>query len=498
MTEFEQRRETVNSVAQLLLLDTSELLDFSPEDVDEIVGPSLDNLSVSTIELFHSLKSRNGSGVQKEKVYDAASFLLFASMDELEVIWLTYRSKLPLPPGFRAYWMLVGRKNRELPEEERLSSEQVRSDAVNSFKGVPPEHRVVHAALEANISSGKFDTRHLPTPMPRPKSRPRAGPRREPMPRATPVGKPEQEPIDNDTAVASLIKRTAAAAVAAVVQGARERALAEEAKQQRALDVVITLNKDAAKRRAAALKERERLSAVEERVQRRQAKKPIKPTDRKPTKAAKMPVPTNTSVEVPSTRSTKTVKVSTKVSTSESVNEPTKESIRLRKAAKSIAVRIAARVIQKSIRSFLFNRKLAVAALEAQFKKNVKPLEDEQPEKSVEPVESPVVAPRRKKRLPALTPCWWGAKCNNKSCRFMHETPRVNMKTKASQPQKPSYEPSTSTLDDDSRLCCVCLTEEKNTAALACKHLCVCECCSKTLSECPICRTPSDFLTMFL
>ena len=523
MTEFEQRRETVNGVATKLLLDMFELLDLSPADIDLICATSLDDLSAQTMELAQELKSRNGSGADRDKVNDAASFLLFSGMDDLEVVWLTYRTRLALPPGFRAYWMLIGRRNRELPEEERSSSEQVRSNAVNGFKVVPPEDRAVHAALESNIEDGTFGT--LPMPRQRPRPRPtRAG---APRPRcsAAPVEpkrtKPEQENIAavaslikrtaaaavasaaagkaaaaaavpvavEERAVAALIRKTAAAAVGTVVAAARERALAEEVKQQRALEAVISLNKDAAQRRAAALRERERLAGVEERREAKKStkRKPVKESVKRASEPIKEPIKEST------TRAAfGAVAAAAAVAqpvANESPREPIKESKRLRKASRAILVRIAAMVIQKATRVFIDRRKLIVQQLLDEMKQTVKTVE-----RCVEVNETPTPSSGRRRRLPALTPCRWGTKCTfGRKCRYLHdEEDFVKSMPSTSQP------PSTSTLHDDSRLCCVCLAEEKNTAALACKHLCVCEDCSKTLFECPICRTPSDFLTMFL
>ena len=42
----------------------------------------------------------------------------------------------------------------------------------------------------------------------------------------------------------------------------------------------------------------------------------------------------------------------------------------------------------------------------------------------------------------------------------------------------------------ESKLCCICLTEERTTLILPCKHMCLCSKCGKDdrLSNCPICR----------
>jgi len=41
----------------------------------------------------------------------------------------------------------------------------------------------------------------------------------------------------------------------------------------------------------------------------------------------------------------------------------------------------------------------------------------------------------------------------------------------------------------ESELCVVCLTEERDTILLPCRHLCVCASCFDHLERCPVCRT---------
>ncbi|UJR08339.1 hypothetical protein I4U23_012610 [Adineta vaga] len=49
-------------------------------------------------------------------------------------------------------------------------------------------------------------------------------------------------------------------------------------------------------------------------------------------------------------------------------------------------------------------------------------------------------------------------------------------------------------LNNDSCLCIICLNERKTVVLLPCRHLCVCVCCSKKLSTCPICRNEIENL----
>jgi hypothetical protein len=48
--------------------------------------------------------------------------------------------------------------------------------------------------------------------------------------------------------------------------------------------------------------------------------------------------------------------------------------------------------------------------------------------------------------------------------------------------------------EDDDGLCVVCLTEEKDTAVIPCRHLCLCKGCAEQLlkhtPKCPVCRGP--------
>jgi hypothetical protein len=48
--------------------------------------------------------------------------------------------------------------------------------------------------------------------------------------------------------------------------------------------------------------------------------------------------------------------------------------------------------------------------------------------------------------------------------------------------------------DEDDKLCVICLTNEKDTAVIPCRHLCLCKECAGTLMQhtpkCPVCRGP--------
>ena len=44
--------------------------------------------------------------------------------------------------------------------------------------------------------------------------------------------------------------------------------------------------------------------------------------------------------------------------------------------------------------------------------------------------------------------------------------------------------------DDHSEDCVVCLTHERDTILLPCRHFCVCGHCMEMITKCPICRTP--------
>lgn len=47
-------------------------------------------------------------------------------------------------------------------------------------------------------------------------------------------------------------------------------------------------------------------------------------------------------------------------------------------------------------------------------------------------------------------------------------------------------------LEEDSKLCVVCLSEPRNCIIMPCAHLCVCAVCCAQLDFCPICREPKD------
>jgi hypothetical protein len=52
----------------------------------------------------------------------------------------------------------------------------------------------------------------------------------------------------------------------------------------------------------------------------------------------------------------------------------------------------------------------------------------------------------------------------------------------------------TADIDDEDNLCVICLTNEKDTAVIPCRHLCLCKDCASTLMQhtpkCPVCRGP--------
>ena len=52
--------------------------------------------------------------------------------------------------------------------------------------------------------------------------------------------------------------------------------------------------------------------------------------------------------------------------------------------------------------------------------------------------------------------------------------------------------------DDDDALCVICMTEDRNTAVLPCRHMCLCVDCAQALrlqsNKCPICRGPVQSL----
>eukprot|EP01065_Artemidia_motanka_P023230 TRINITY_DN2770_c5_g1_i1.p2 TRINITY_DN2770_c5_g1~~TRINITY_DN2770_c5_g1_i1.p2 ORF type:complete len:313 (+),score=72.92 TRINITY_DN2770_c5_g1_i1:73-1011(+) len=52
--------------------------------------------------------------------------------------------------------------------------------------------------------------------------------------------------------------------------------------------------------------------------------------------------------------------------------------------------------------------------------------------------------------------------------------------------------------DDDSKLCVICICEERDTACMPCRHMCLCSTCAAALSKesdkCPVCRRPIDSL----
>ena len=58
--------------------------------------------------------------------------------------------------------------------------------------------------------------------------------------------------------------------------------------------------------------------------------------------------------------------------------------------------------------------------------------------------------------------------------------------------EEPSNDTITTTTTNDTNLCIICICYEKNVVILPCKHLCICETCSKskTLKDCPLCRSP--------
>lgn len=57
-----------------------------------------------------------------------------------------------------------------------------------------------------------------------------------------------------------------------------------------------------------------------------------------------------------------------------------------------------------------------------------------------------------------------------------------------------SASPAAGVADDDDGLCVICLTLEKDTAVIPCRHLCLCKECAETLMKhtpkCPVCRGP--------
>ena len=52
--------------------------------------------------------------------------------------------------------------------------------------------------------------------------------------------------------------------------------------------------------------------------------------------------------------------------------------------------------------------------------------------------------------------------------------------------------------DIDGKECVICMSEEKDTTVLPCRHMCLCSECAKQLryqtNKCPICRTPVESL----
>jgi hypothetical protein len=62
----------------------------------------------------------------------------------------------------------------------------------------------------------------------------------------------------------------------------------------------------------------------------------------------------------------------------------------------------------------------------------------------------------------------------------------------------PSSSRTEHTTNDQSRMCCICLTSPKCVVLMPCKHLCVCESCfngsdtGHRLTDCPICRCGID------
>merc|ERR1719498_1644971 len=63
------------------------------------------------------------------------------------------------------------------------------------------------------------------------------------------------------------------------------------------------------------------------------------------------------------------------------------------------------------------------------------------------------------------------------------------------QPEGGATEAIVETGDDDDGLCVICLTNEKNTVVIPCRHLCLCKECAEELrnragQKCPVCRGP--------
>lgn len=170
--------------------------------------------------------------------------------------------------------------------------------------------------------------------------------------------KKRREDEAREKAVAALIKRTAADAVKSVVSAAAAAAAARERASEQAFQEVYNANRAAAQRRGAALKERERLAAVEERAERRrrEEKQRVKAEPKPRVVEAPKPKPLvqQPPVVAPPVRI---------VLVKRAVAPPKVANKQLIKSLRRIRCQVAARVLQNAARSMRLRRLEATSSV---------------------------------------------------------------------------------------------------------------------------------------